>query len=310
MYLRILTSLKVAMNLKSKIFTLLTLATSSVSLSPKLLSQESSSQESSRSDIKVNTSYSWSAGAEYFKFTRNSDFLGIGASSSATSKLDGSLAGGFIRYAYSPSSPDQFEFIFRSGNLNSSPKYSFPSSYFVISKIVDKRNEYEVGGIHSFSPLISLRYGFVRNEESMTNTLPSNSLISWANGTGGLSPANAQQYIRAMNYNAGYIGLRLKKYSSLGDDKSTTYGALLDTDIQAGQLTSNFLSIRANSVNSATFALPHKATVFMSKSNADNNIIFSIEVGYRGVYNFSSSGGLKGYDYGLFGRASIKIQSF
>jgi hypothetical protein len=78
--------------------------------------------------------------AEYFSFSRESDFLGFGQTAKASSNLKGSLAGVGLRWSpLAAGSNNSFEFAGRSGSLDAKPAYSLGALGAVNSSVVNSR---------------------------------------------------------------------------------------------------------------------------------------------------------------------------
>ena len=255
-------------------------------------------------------SYEVAIAGEYFLYNRSSNFLGVGEIGKAASKLKGGLAGVGIRLSpIGADSKNSFEINYREGTLEGSPKYVINSSLSLGSDITDKRTELEVGGQYYLggSFIKSIRYGYFRMEESFDNVLNNATAATWARNTGGLDPNNAKRYTRKMNSNSAYLGVTSgwsNRFGKANDPEAGIYGVKFDADIQAGELTSNFLSFAAKSSKSALYSLPHKATLYVRSFVGKTSTLFG-EVGYRGVYNLSNEGGVKGYDSGAFVKAGF-----
>lgn len=252
-------------------------------------------------------SFEVAVSGEYFYFNRSSDFLGVGESAKAASKLKGGLAGAGVRISpLSSDNKNSFEINYRAGSLEGTPKYVLSPTFSLTSEIKDTRKELEIGGLYYLGKFIkSLRYGYFRMEESLENVLPSSSPATWDSKTGGLDPSNPKKYSRSMTNNSAYFGISSGWATSPSQGKNDAiYGLKLDADLQAGELQSNFLSLSAKQSKSAFFGLPHRATLYTRTFIGQTSTVFG-EAGYRGVYNFSSSGGVKGYDSGLFARAGF-----
>jgi hypothetical protein len=247
--------------------------------------------------------------AEYFSFSRESDFLGFGQTAKASSNLKGSLAGVGLRWSpLAAGSNNSFEFAGRSGSLDAKPAYSLGALGAVNSQIDVKRREFEAGGLYYLGKgsLSFIRYGYSRMEEKLTNTLPSTSPASWAPTTGGIDASNSRLYRRSMSANNAYLGLGFNFAStSTKGDRTTLYGLKIDTDVQGGSLKSNFLTPDGKFTSSTFFSVPHRATLYFKNAGPSGG--YFAEAGYRGVANFADKGGVKGYDSGIFGRLGFSV---
>lgn len=243
----------------------------------------------------------WTAtlSAEYGRFFRKSEFLGQEALATRTEDgLAGDLFGGTIGLEKAGSSW-RFEFTSRAGELEADPLYTSSLGAQSRTAVTVDRREYEFG-VRYKRPNYALRFGFYYKDEALENRILAANTF-WAPAVVGRDSANPSIYRRSLSDWGGYVGMGFAWTKEL---ESSVVGLKLDGDFRIGQLKSDVTLFTVDGEEAkALYGVPHRATFFISRSVGSGQIF--TEAGFRGDYNFTSGGGVSGYDYGYFGRVGF-----